>query len=169
MASKRVTPAALLSSWDDVDSCLKEIAERQRRVDAAKASAAAKITAINEKLEQEIGTDVALITRAETDIAAYTTAHQDQLTGRSKQLTHGVVRLRAATELKPLNKWTFAKVLERLKELKRMDFIRIKEEVNKEAIIDAKMDPTTMATIGVRLVTRDSFSYELTEARTAST
>jgi phage host-nuclease inhibitor protein Gam len=152
-----------------VDGCLKDITERQRRVDAAKASAAAKITAINEKLEQEIGTDVALITRAETDIAAYTVAHQDQLTGRSKQLTHGVVRLRAVTELKPLTKWTWAKVLDRLKELKRMDLIRIKEEVNKEAIIDAKMDPTKMETIGVRHVTSDSFSYELTEARTAST
>lgn len=168
MASKRVVPAAVLQSWKDVDECLRDIGERERRVDAAKAKAAQQIAAINEKLETAIANDVAMIARQEADIKAYTEAHQDELSGRSKRLTHGVVKLTRIRELKPLDKWTWAKVLERLQELKRNDLIRTKPEVNKEAIVAAKMTPQQMETIGVRHLEKDSFSYELAEAQTAS-
>lgn len=168
MASKRVIAAAVLQSWQDVDDCLKDIGERQRRVDAAKADAAKRVAAINEKLEATIANDVAMTQRSEADIKAYTEAHQDELTGRSKQLTHGVVKLTRVREIKTLAKWTWTKVLERLQELKRNDLIRTKHEVNKDAIRSAKMTPQQMETLGVRDAESDSFSYELAQANTAS-
>lgn len=160
--------ATILQSWTDADLSLKDLGERERRIAVATAKAAEKIAAINERLEADIAGDAAMVARLKSDIEAYTRAHADEMDGRSKRLTYGIVRLRAVPKLSTLSKWTWEKVLARLHELKRLDLIRTKHEVNKDAIEAAGMSREQLATIGCRMVEKDSFSCETIDPKTAS-
>ncbi len=163
MARQKVEVATVLRSWDDVDAAGKDLGERKRRVEAAEAKANARIDEIKTKLAGDTSEDLAMIQRHEADIQAFTVANQDGLTGRSRKLNFIHVFLKASSSLKTASKWTWAMVLDRLTERGRSEFIRVKEEVDKEAIRAADLPVEQLTDLGMRLVTEDSFSYELPE------
>lgn len=49
-------------------------------------------------------------------------------------MTFGTIGYRLSTKLKTLPKWTFERVLESLKAGNKTEYIRIKEEVDKERL-----------------------------------
>lgn len=83
---------------------------------------------------------------------------------KSIEMIHGVVGYRTGTpKLKTLPKWTWDRVLEKLKEL-LPDFVRVKEEVNKEALIAAfgegRLLPADGRGLGVMVVQDEAFFVE---------
>ncbi|WP_027366959.1 host-nuclease inhibitor Gam family protein [Desulfocurvibacter africanus] len=82
---------------------------------------------------------------------------------RSVERAFGVFGFRKSTKLKLLSKFTWALVLQRLKELKLEDGIRIKEEVNKEAL--QTWPEERQETVGVKLDTSDEFFIELSQEK----
>ena len=163
MAATRVTAATVLPNWQAVDDAGRELGEITRRVAAVEAKANEKVDAVRAKLAEDTAEDLGRKQRLEIDIKDFTEAHVGELDGRRKVLNFITVMLRRTSSLKPLPKWTWAKVLERLQQRGRREFIRVKEEPNKEAIVAADLAEKAMDDLGLRLVGEDSFSYELAE------
>jgi phage host-nuclease inhibitor protein Gam len=83
---------------------------------------------------------------------------------KSIELLHGVLGYRTGTpKLKTLAKWTWDRVLEKLKDV-LPDFVRTKEEVNREALISAigegRLTPDDARQLGVQVVQEESFYVE---------
>lgn len=58
------------------------------------------------------------------------------------------------------SKWSWEKVLEKLKEKGRTEFIRTKEEIDKEAIKNANLTDAELAELGMRLDQGEKFFIE---------
>ena len=162
MATK-VASVSIFTSLTDCDEALRRLAECQRRVDILNAKANDKIAPIQEALAKNTAEDLAVIASLNANLAGYTKEHCDEWTGRSAVLNFGTLFLRRVTKLAPLSKWTWVKVLERLVERKRKEFIRVKEETDREAIERAKLDDEQLKDLGLCWDTDDSFSYKLAE------
>lgn len=89
---------------------------------------------------------------------AWAEAHPEEFNGKkSTDLLHAIVGWRTnPPSLKPLKGFTWAAVLERIKNLGRIDFIRTKEELNKEAIL-ANRDEENLKSIYVQVLQEDEF------------
>jgi phage host-nuclease inhibitor protein Gam len=82
---------------------------------------------------------------------------------RTMELTHGKLGYRKGQPtLKLLNGFNWEGVLQYLKEAKASGYIRVKEEVNKETLIQdrAKIGPESLAEMGVKVVQDESFFVE---------
>lgn len=95
---------------------------------------------------------------------------------KSIAFTHGTVGFRTGTpKLKPLTGWTWDRVLEKLKTLGHGPWLRVKEDVNKEAILSAHAEGAVfdadLRNFGCRVVQEESFYVEpkLTEVETRET
>ena len=87
-------------------------------------------------------------------------AHPEEF-GRLKSIEFpaGVIGFRTGSpKLKPLPKWTFDRVLDALR---RTDtwrgYIRVKEEVDKEALLGAKLPATELRGMGLQILQEESF------------
>ena len=80
---------------------------------------------------------------------------------KSRELTFGTIGFRVSSSLRTIKKMTWERVLGVLKERGMTNCIRIKEEVDKEAL--RTLGPNTLADVGCKLVQEDGFFYELNE------
>jgi phage host-nuclease inhibitor protein Gam len=80
---------------------------------------------------------------------------------RSKILNFATVGFRKSTKLVTLPKWTWAKVLAKLKEMRYKKFIKTKESVDKDAIKGSGIDEDQMAVFGCVIKEDDNFWYEI--------
>ena len=81
---------------------------------------------------------------------------------KSRELTFGTIGFRVSSSLRTIKKMTWERVLGVLKERGMTNCIRIKEEVDKEAL--RTLGPNTLADVGCKLTQEDAFFYELNEA-----
>ena len=112
------------------------------------------LTLINDKL-------TALMPRA----LAWAEAHPDDFgKAKSLEMLHGIIGWRTNTpSLKTLSGWTWDRVLEKLKTLPLMlQYIRTKEEVNKQALLGDRdgIGPDGLRNVGLRVVQEDEFFVE---------
>lgn len=80
---------------------------------------------------------------------------------KSRELTFGTIGFRVSSSLRTIKKMTWERVLGVLRERGMTNCIRIKEEVDKEAL--RTLGPNTLADVGCKLVQEDGFFYELNE------
>lgn len=167
----RVKPVNIipsLESLDDVDATLARIAGFKRHIALVEASMNEEMDAIKLRAAREcepVRQDIAALEQA---VLRYAEAHKaDLFTSRkSLALTFGVIGYRASTKLKTLTKWTWERVLQTLRDRDMRGFIRVKEEVDKEAL--KGLAPDDLATLGVKAVAEDVFFYELEEQEVAA-
>jgi phage host-nuclease inhibitor protein Gam len=102
----------------------------------------ARLKAIRDEYESTLGALASAIAPCMDALASWAAAHPTEFGDkRSIDMTHGIVGWRQnPPSVKPLKGFTWAAVLGRLKELGRLDFLRMKEEVNKEALLGARLD-----------------------------
>ncbi len=141
------------------------IADLQLKLNALIADRDGKIQAIRDAAEVELAPLAQERDRLLVLTEAYAKDHREQLLPTERKsaetgLAAYGFRLGMPT-LKTLNaKWTWARVLERVKELGRMEFITVKEALDKDRI---KTDLTTdaeLAEIGCRIEQTDAFFIE---------
>lgn len=101
-----------------------------------------ELTFAREKYEEPLSALVKQIEEKTALLESWASANPGEFPKQRKsiELLHGTIGFRTGTpKLKTLAKWTWDRVLEKLKQLGKpvADFIRTKEEVNKEAIITA--------------------------------
>ncbi len=82
---------------------------------------------------------------------------------KSLVMTHGTIGWRTGKHtLKTLTGWTFDRVLEKLKAIHQLSWIRTKEEVNKQKIIDDResFSEAQLRTFGLKIVQEEPFFVE---------
>jgi len=75
-------------------------------------------------------------------------------------MNFGTVGFRASSEVKYLPKWTAKKVLAKLKELGRVEFIKTTESVKKAEIKSSGLDDKVLAGFGCCIQSKDTFFFE---------
>jgi len=154
-----------IGSVNQADRVLAEIGELTRQVgaieadlnaaiDQAKAEAKARSEPLRERLKS-----------LADSLAAFGEYNKGSLfeMKRSLELVFGVIGFRRSTKLKTKSRFTWAKVLEKLKEYAFDKGIRVKEEVDREELRtwpDERLD-----VVGVVRVEEDEFYFELKEQR----
>jgi len=154
-----------IGSVNQADRVLAEIGELTRQVgaieadlnaaiDQAKAEAKARSEPLRERLKS-----------LADSLAAFGEYNKGSLfeKKRSLELVFGVIGFRRSTKLKTKSRFTWAKVLEKLKEYAFDKGIRVKEEVDREELRtwpDERLD-----VVGVVRVEEDEFYFELKEQR----
>ena len=164
--AKRIKPVLQIptvSNIAEADALLAEIAARKRQIDLHEIE-------LKEEVDRLKGECAYICEPLKQDIAAreqallqFSLSRREELfkNKKSLDLNFGVLGFRASTALKTIKKFTWERVLGIIKE-KGLPCIRIKEEVDKEALRALGEDQLTA--LGCRLVQEDSFFYELKEA-----
>ncbi|WP_374348564.1 host-nuclease inhibitor Gam family protein [Chitinimonas sp.] len=156
MARKRIE-GSQFQSWDDVDHALQQIGEIDREltvleaahnesIDQLKASAKAQAEPL---LAKKAALELAMKDFAESNRAEFAKV-------KSRQMTWGTVSFRLSTKVLVKK---VGDTLQALKDLGLHGCIRIKEEIDKEAL--KNLDEETLTTIGAALRPENVFGYEI--------
>ena len=121
----------------------------------------AKLTEVKKRYEEELSGLAEKITPAVESIHAWAERHPEDFGGKkSLPMLHGVIGWRTTPpSLKPLKGFTWPAVLERLLGLGRREYIRSKEEVNKEALLAAR-ESEDLKGMYVQVIQDDEFFVE---------
>lgn len=146
-----------LNSFDEVDGCLAEIGSLDRElgllehaqnesIDTLKASTKAACAPL---LERKAALEAAIKEFCEANRAEFAKA-------KTRQLTFGAVGFRLSTKVIVKR---VADTLQALKDLGLPQCIRVKEELDKEAMKTLPVE--TLAQVGAALKQEDAFGYEV--------
>jgi phage host-nuclease inhibitor protein Gam len=165
MATKRLkTNVDEIETREEMEKVIGGIADATITRDGLMAKMDAEITEIRSRYEVEItGLGICIDTlmdKAQRWAEANPDAFGDR---KSIEMIHGTVGFRTGTpKLKLLSGWTWNKVLEFLVINKLTDFIRSKQDVDKELILSNRdcLKEQTLRQIGVRVVQDETFFVE---------
>ena len=144
-----------------LETLAAELVDHTNRTRQLLARLDADILPLKDAAAGELATlDEAITTRSQT-IATWCEAHQAELFAKSKSMALGPATVGYRTSppaIKPLAKWTFARVLETLRQspLGRA-FIRTKDEVDRAGLLGANLAPDEYAALGVQIVQEEEF------------
>jgi phage host-nuclease inhibitor protein Gam len=154
---------------EEAEKMVREITTAKLRERSLKADMDSEITAIKKRFESRLADVDEQIQPRMAAINAWATAHQADFGNRkSLDMTHGVIGWRVTPPtLKPINGFTWPAVLNRLRDLNRFEFIRVKEDVNKEAMLGAR-ESENLKKLYVQVVQDDEFYVDpkLTDSKT---
>jgi len=167
MARTKVIVASKLTSWDDVNETLREIAERKSAIEAATGKYNEEEAIRRRALDELCNPHRDRIANLEEEMKLFCEEHRDDF-GKKKTLefSNGTVGFRTGTpKLKTLKGWTWQAVLDMIKRTAFANiWIRTKEDVNKEQIIidyqQAQTDNEDLAKLGCEVVQDETFGYE---------
>lgn len=171
MARKKVVEnKAEIHSWDEADATLQRIAvlksqieERIAEYNAEEQKRRLIITQLNAPLEAEIA-------YLESGLKAFCENNRHDFGKlKSKELSHGTVGFRLSPPKVATKKgFTFSSALELIKRsIWKTEFIRTKEEIDKEAILlaynreNATLSKEELAELGLEIKQDETFGYEL--------
>jgi len=132
-----------IKSWEDVDFTLTEIANQEATIVLGKSMA--------DEAKAEIAELVPMVEE-------FVREHEADLQERALALPSGRVWLRKATRLGLIGRISWKKVLAALIEGKRLNLVRTKREVDKEAL--DQLSDERLGELRVRRITEDVFGYE---------
>ena len=158
--TKRVKPVLnipTVSTVEEADATLAEIAARKRQISLHE-------IALKEDVDKLRAECAARCEPLKKDLVQFALARREELfkNRKSRELTFGTIGFRVSSSLRTIKKMTWERVLGVLKERGMTHCIRIKEEVDKEAL--RTLGPNTLADVGCKLTQEDAFFYELNEA-----
>lgn len=185
----RVKPAAepVLKSWEEVDAATSELRDLSIKRAAIEARLAAQLDRYREGAKQRTDPLDARASRLEHDVREFCDAHASDFAvePRSRKLTKAVVGFRKSSAIDPLPGWTLKKVVELLQQMVEdfrksrklkdalaiLSFLRIKTELNKEAVRNALTAGTLtedqLAKWGLRDKETDAFYIEFPDDKPA--
>lgn len=155
MARKRVTEPQL-TSWEQVDECLKIMGDAENQITVIEAEMNAAIAAAKKEAEEKAAQYKEMIKQNEGKIKEYTTINKEELKGKSRQLTFGTVGFRQSTKL--LLPSDTAEVILKLRANGMADCINVKETINKDTV--KSYPEADILNIGGYLQKTDTFWYE---------
>lgn len=169
---KRVKPVPqipAISTLEDADAILAEIAASRRAIDLAELSFKESVADLKARCAQECEPHRQRITEREQILVQFAQTRREELfrTRKSLALDFGTIGFRSSTSVKPLNrKYTWERILTLIQD-RGLDAVRIKQEVDKDKLRALPAD--MLAEVGCKLAQSDDFFYELNEAELADT
>ncbi len=158
-----------INSLEEADSALAQIAELRRHLGLIQNALNEDIDRLKLQAEgqaEPIRQDLVLL---EQGLAAFALDNKEDLFKQRKSinLSFGTVGFRQTSKIKPLPKFTFGRILEALQEHNLKQYIRIKQDVDREALKNAA--PETIMEVGAYIEISDDFFYETAEQQLAPT
>ncbi len=170
MARKKVIERLELNSREEVDAALKTIAVNSSKIQERQAVYNADEHERRQALNVELAPLQNEKEHLETQIRLYCEQNRDEF-GKKKslELTHGTLSFRLGTKkVKAIRKFTLKSALETILGLPQATFgryVRIKEELNREAIIEDEtaglLEEEQLKTMGLQVVQEETFGYDL--------
>jgi phage host-nuclease inhibitor protein Gam len=151
----------VLRSRVDVEATLNEITLTTINRNRAQLDMDKAITAARERYEATIATCNQAIEEKSELVRTWAEANPAEF-GKVKSIdfVHAVIGFRTATPtLKTLRGWTWDRVLEKLKDLGLKQYIRTKEEPNKQTLLIDR-DGLQLPTLGLQVEQKESFFIE---------
>lgn len=144
-----------LNSFDEVDTCLKNIGEIDRELAMIEAAQNEQIDRIKAETKQRSQPLLARKTTLETAIKEYCTANKIEfIKAQTKTLTFGEVGFRKSTKIMIKN---IAATLQLLKDFTLTKCVRVKEEPDKEAM--KELSDEQLADVGAARKVESVFGY----------
>ncbi|MDD3236835.1 MAG: host-nuclease inhibitor Gam family protein [Candidatus Gastranaerophilales bacterium] len=135
-------------SWDDVNEALKTLAQLKIKKNKIENRQNFMLLKVKEICEKKAGSLVVDIKNIEKEIELYAEENKDEFAKkRSKKLTFGTISFRLT---KKITCKSIDAAIKALKALSLDHFIRVKEELDKEALIDVDESLLTKAGIGIK-------------------
>lgn len=160
MARKRIEGTAL-QSWEDVDTCLKEIGRIDRELSLLEAGQNERIDAVKSETKKAAQPYQDKKAGLELAIKEFCEANRGEFVRtKTRVLTFGSVGFRLTTRI------LIRRVSETLQALKDLQFtscIRVKEEPDKEAM--KALSDEALAEVGAARRTENVFGYEVNQER----
>ena len=157
-----------LQSFTDVDIHLRELAKLESHLTTEEARMNEQINKIKEAFDAKTSSDRAQKSLLESEIESFCTSQKKEFDkNRTKKLAFGEVYFRMTTpKVNQLNrKFTVKTTIEFLKKLYKNKYIRTKEEIDKERILEdytaEKIDDSKIAAVGLRIDQEDRFGYKI--------
>jgi phage host-nuclease inhibitor protein Gam len=162
----------MFRNWEDFNKALRRVALIDLRVAEADQKRQTAILEITKIFEQQ--TAVALKDRADVieQLEIFYRAHRKEVEAegrRSMEFTYGKAGMRkGAPKLTLRKRWNWEKVKDALR-LAFADgrFLRVKEDVDKEAVKAAALPEEQLAELGLRIVQEEEFWFETYPDRAA--
>ena len=165
MKTKPQNSTTTLSTWDEVDATLNEIAIRKTQVTDAQNNMDIGILEVQQHFQPTIDTLNADILGFEKNIELFAESKKGEFDeSRSKKLDYGLVGFRKGNgKLATLKGFTWGACINLVKASKKFAemFVRIKEELDKNAIKTANLKPDQLAKFGMQITQTDEFYYEV--------
>ena len=161
MARSKPNPH-IVESREQAEGTMAEIAALDRKLAALTVAMNKELDAAKEKAAQAAAPLAARRKELESGLAVFAVLNRKELFpdgAKSLDLGFGVVGFRASTKIVQQNNISADMTLERLRKFKFMEGIRIKEEINKDAMTawtDEKLE-----TVGLRRQKSDGFFLEV--------
>jgi phage host-nuclease inhibitor protein Gam len=170
MAKKKTAQKSSLNSWQEVDECLRSIAEANTTVEKREADMNKRILVIQQSFEQETRDVRDSIVAHEKNVELFCKEHRDEFVPtKTRTLNYGFVSFRnAAPKLSCLRGFTWETVIALMKKLDMTQYIRTKEEVDKDLVKTELTDAADLAQIGLHIDQDEQFYYEVNRAELVS-
>lgn len=163
--AKRAKPQQLIApigSLEDADKALAEIAEIDRIIEAANNRMNEDIDSLKKETQAIIAPHVERKEALGAGLYNFAELHKIDLFAKkkSRELDFGTIGYRKTSALELMKKisTSWKVVLERIKENKLLEAVRIKEEVDKETM--SKWPSERLELVGVKREEKDEFYYE---------
>lgn len=158
MARQRVNETQL-NSYDEVDAALQAIGGLNRELSMIEADANERIDEIKAAAKEQSQPLLDVRKNHEGAIQQFCEAHKaDFAKEKTREMMFGSVGFRLSTKIVIKN---VAQTLKTLRDMELFQFLRVKEEADKEAMRD--LDDETLAEIGASRKIDDVFGYTLKE------
>lgn len=155
-------------TFEDVNHVLSEIAKQDSLIAKQEARMNEQINKIKAKFEEDTEEARAAKDMLEKELEAFCMLHKNDFQkARSKQLLFGEVGFRTTPpKVQQLNrKYTVKTTLELLKKIFKSRYIRIKEEIHKERILEdysaEKLTDDKLAAVGLKIDQEEKFVYKI--------
>ncbi|MBF0179247.1 MAG: host-nuclease inhibitor Gam family protein [Magnetococcales bacterium] len=159
---KRIKPENIIHVRDlqQANAALGEIAQLARNLEIISADMNESIDRIKRASEAFAAPRRARLEALANGLSAFAEFHKATLFEKRRgiELTFGAFGFRRSSEVKPTGRGTWAQVLERIKELGEREVIRIREDVNRDAL--RAWSEERLALLGVDRIDKDVFWYE---------
>jgi phage host-nuclease inhibitor protein Gam len=151
-----------IGDWHDAEQALARLGQLHRDVKALEVARDEAIQQAKHAFNLKAAPLDGEIERLAAALQGFALEHQDELEGRSRKLDHGrlgflLVREVVIRSLKKAIAW--------LLEARKVQYLRVKHELNKETLREAA--PEILKACGARIRTRDEFWYEVDGERHA--
>lgn len=153
---------AVVATRAEAETLLGEVCSDTAELNALKAELDAQITDLRKEYEGYIDTLAKAIERKSGLLQQWADGSPEEFGAKkSIEFLHGRIGFRTGNpQLKTVTGWTFKRVLE----VVQKTFVRVKEELDKEAILSAhargELDDKTLKACGLRVVQEEAFFVE---------
>ncbi|HLP71206.1 MAG TPA: host-nuclease inhibitor Gam family protein, partial [Rhizobium sp.] len=157
---KRVTGKGLIQNWDEADAALRRLAEIERQRQGKENAMNGWINEVKEKYQQEVSPLLEETKQLEGELRRFCEERRADFEGaQSLKLHFGTVSFRRGRGITLHNTESTLAAIRKLYGPKATQFIRVKEELNREAL--EGMTDEELQTVGCSRKTKETFGYEI--------